>query len=260
MVLSIQSLRAEEAPIKLDAKIEFVRVYNGQTRVDLHVFEKDHPKLHTEDVLCNLFLTEVSKGGMMGSLITDKQGNSSYVMVNKFTAADDSIDKYLFIARIVNDKRFVPTNIYREFKKSHLSVDFLSENDHFYVKGQFNELLPDSSLTPIADATVSILIKQGDEYQLMDKRTYTTDGKGAFNIAFKGDWVGDEGGHIDLMVKVVHQDYGTSEYLQTMDWGLSPSEAQIHKKGNQRRNLTILILAIGLISFYMLIKNKKRSA
>jgi len=252
-LLLAQKAEIEHSPIELDADIEFVKVYNGQTRVDVHIFEKGDPTKPVEDVLCNLFLSHVSKGGMMGSLITDKDGFCSFVMVNKYEVAKDTIDYYYFICRIQNDVRFKPVNIYQKFYKA--DADILFQRDKKTgdkrITGVLTGLDEQKSSVSIPQAEVNFFAKTREGTAKINKHSIKTDEEGKFSYLFDSHFQKNDLGQLDLMVSLKHPEYGTVEYWEITDWGVGEEEIQNYKDKAHVRNRLIAI-GIGVIILLMI--------
>lgn len=93
-------------PIELKVDMNFVPFSDTQNFMDVQV-KYNHDMLPASGVLCNLYLSEISREGMMGSGISDAEGKLRFPLVNKFDSAASTLSEYVFITRIANDDRFI---------------------------------------------------------------------------------------------------------------------------------------------------------
>ncbi len=114
-------LNAQDKAAEIDVTLDFIEYSDSQSFVDVRVVysNSSHP---ATGVLCNLYLTEISREGMMGSGITNSNGIIRFPLVNKFKNAAPQLSEYTFINRIANDPRFVSRDDTASFKPNHITV------------------------------------------------------------------------------------------------------------------------------------------
>jgi hypothetical protein len=189
------------------------------------------------DVLCNIYLTEISRGGMMGSLMTDEKGKAQFPLVNKYRWAKDTIEEFLFICRIANDDRFVSLDDTALFRKANVEFEQVEEPGHRGILVRATELGEDEKSIPLNGLVVQQLIYRDDAFEDMEGKTELIQNNGQAFIGLNEDMEGDSNGFVSLKTQILSPSYGLFEKEFTVDWG-SISVSQ------ERSALGLVLLAV----------------
>lgn len=188
-----------------------------------------HAKLSTKEgkkwvpakkVLVNLFLNEVSRYGMQGSLASDEKGMCIFPLVNKFYHVKDSCPSYNFIARVREDALFNDADAEIAIKESNMTMQLEESDGVKTAKIVFKGLDDKNQLVAMKDAEVRFYIKRTYSLLPLSDANISTDENGEASIEVPAGIAGDEKGNIQIIARLEdNETYGMVMASTTKTWG-----------------------------------------
>lgn len=224
-------------------------MYSDSVRtLDVQVFELTEEGLSPRnDVLCNLYLSEISREGMMGSMITDQEGKAVFPLVNKFRAADDTISEYQFIIRIANDERFVSIDDTSVFEKAKLEVDYFEDDLNLRITSKFHAIRENVNYEAVKGLVVKHFVKVNEELTVLNGNGTLTDNEGVTFFDLHLEQLKEFPDFSEIVTKVVSPMYGTFEKSYKPEgWGEAALDTKTIK-GSWDFLRTLPIFAIMLV-------------
>ena len=246
-------------PLPLDAQITFVEVYNGQSRVEAIIHRKDSVEHVIPDVLCNLYLNEVSRHGMQGSVISDEDGKLIFPLDSKFNVSRQAYSTYHLMLRIDNDERFVPAIIQHDVQRSNLKVDFDQRGEEKQIIVHFEGMNSDWVSEDVEGALVTFNYRDSTGYTPLKPENNYTNAEG--KVIFELDELvpGNAQGEVEFLVQVQHPKYDRSEYIQVTKWGADPKTVQNQQQRKHLQNRVLAVLVIlGIVAWIGIRLYRKR--
>lgn len=238
------TLNAQEVsePIPLKVSLDFIQNYTDSSfKVIATVYKvENNARVAVPDVLCNLHLTEVSKGGMMGSNITDKDGKVEFPLVGKFKKAKDTIPHYAFILKIANDERFVDINDTSIFYKSEFNAKLISDSTYYRLISNYTGKVSNRFTD---DFEIEISTPAGENARRILKKA-----KAKMNLetstSFK--WTSKPGD--TLFVSATNPNFGTHQLYFIADKEVEAKSPMF---------LKVVLVLVGLLALYFIFRNKR---
>ena len=169
----------------------------------------------------NIYFNEAEAANLLGTIVTDVDGNGRIGLPVSFKNVWDSLDEFKFIALVDSSKGQEPLSADITIKKAILIVDTTSVDGARTVIGELKEKSGDAWV-PVKDVDMSLSVKRMlGNLSVGDEATYTSDSTGASSAEFKRDSIpGDQKGNIILVAQVDDNDtYGNLVAEKTVDWG-----------------------------------------
>lgn len=244
------NVQGQDNKAQLSVDMTYHRYSDSVRTLDLQVFELTEDGLSPRnDVLCNLYLTEISREGMMGSLITDQQGKAVFPLVNKFRAANDTISEYQFIIRIANDERFVSIDDTSVFQKAEMEVEYFENDLNLSITSKFNAIRDNENYEAVKGLVVKHFVKINEELTVLNGNGTLTDNEGVAIFDLNSEQLEEYPGFTEIVTKVESPMYGTFEKSYKPErWGEAALEAKANMGSwNFLRTLPIFAIMLVLI-------------
>lgn len=173
-----------------------------------------------QGVIVNLFLNEESKLGMMGNIISDPEGAGKYILPDKFRMAWDSLEKFTFTARILNDNNVNDIRKVITIKKCRLEIDTREEDSVRTLSVSFKEK-QGKEWVGVFELELKPFVKRTFGRLPIGEDTLVTNEDGFAEVEFSSQIPGDEYGNLTLgWLLEDHDDYGNIKYTKSVAWGL----------------------------------------
>ncbi|NQV53360.1 MAG: hypothetical protein HQ500_09265 [Flavobacteriales bacterium] len=230
LALSFPGLTQDDDQEKLAPRVSlnYVQLGNDSHVVKLKAFVRNgRERLPAVKMLVNLYMNEISKGGMMGSLATDAEGMCVFPLVNKFELARDTVDSFHFIARVINDPRY--EDLTKEIFIDKALLEFEQFNADSVLSFDVRLSIPgDSERVGIAQEAIQVFVKRMYSLLPIGGDYLMTDEDGRLHVEFPQGIPGDEEGNVTLVIRVNdHSDFGTLEAHKIIDWGIPVSSLDV---------------------------------
>lgn len=171
-------------------------------------------------VLMNLFLNEVSRYGMQGSLASDEKGICRFPLVNKFYHVKDSCQSYNFIARVREDMNFNDADAEIAIKESKMSMTCETADGVKTAKIHFEGLDESNKMVPMKDVELRFYIQRTYSLLPLSEANVSTDENGDASIEVPEGIAGDEKGNITIIARLEdNETYGMVMAQQQQAWG-----------------------------------------
>lgn len=254
IIIASHDIGKSTGRLKVKIQLNYFKNPDDTRKVIVTVKRKEDKKIiYVDGVIINLYLNEISRKGMMGSLITGEDGKAVFLLVNKFEAAKDTLKTYTFIVRLNNDENYEDKDVSITIKEAKLELSFIEEDSIKYIKAFVNEIDTNGSAIPVEDIEVHFYVQRmfsllpiGGDY------TYT-DENGEVKIEFPNDLPGDTTGNLNIIVKVEDdENFGNMEVRETRDWGVPVA---INERLNERKlwasranaPLSLIVISVSII-------------
>lgn len=207
-----------------------------------------------ENVIINLYLNEISKAGMLGSVSSDEDGLATFKLVNKFYAAKDTINEFIFKARVLQDPLYEDLEeeiIIQEGKI--LLIPFIKDSSK-YLKTTVLKINDSAKFVPYEDADIRFFVQRDFGLLPLSDRNFSTDENGEVIIEFPFEIPGDQSGNIKILTRLEeNEEFGLLSFILENQWGV-PAE-KIKAENDRalwasRSNAPIwLVVTVNLILF-----------
>ncbi len=182
-----------------------------------------------ENVKVNFYREMMDEGNLLGSAVTDEQGNA--ILVLHQNAHTDSSMLATYIAAIENSDRFRDKEDEIYIKKAFMKMELEEEDSvkwaHIFVGSPDEET---GEILPAPDVEITILIKRLLGTLPISEDVEYTDEEGYVHIEFPSDFPGDKNGNLILIAQVNdHEEYGNLEIRKTIAWGIPVSFDPIYE-------------------------------
>ena len=165
-----------------------------------------------------IFLDKDSTGNLIGSIVTNDQGEASTYIPPTLKAKWGKLVKHTFVASFDGNKKFDAGTGDLTVGKAKIVMDVTADKK---ITATVFEM-KDTAWTPVKGVDVKIGVRrEGADLPVNETPTFTTDSTGQASADFKRDSIpGDAKGNIILVAKVEDNDqFGNLSIEKSVPWG-----------------------------------------
>lgn len=231
-------------------ELQYFREY-GQSKVKIKATtEVDEDEVPVENLVVNIYLNEISKLRMMGSIMTNQDGEGTVIMGKRFENVKDSFEEYTFIASAGSDPRFELSQGELSVGNATLALHMATTDSGKYLTARLYQKV-NGVETPIAGQDLQFFTKRffsrlPVEFEEGITPDLATNEEGTVTIKFPDDIPGDTAGNLVPLVLLEEADpYGTLLTAETANWGVPlkiDHAAEIRALWSSRENTPIWLL------------------
>lgn len=216
--------QVEKIPARMS--LRYFKKADGSESVKVSVWYKEGKKnIPVERAVVNLYLDEVSREGMMTNVITNEDGEGVFLLTDRFYKRAEGKYEYTFIARMMSEELYEPTEEEITVKKCEIVLTVSDEDSSITVV--LNQVAGKDSIIPVPDAEVKIGIKRSFSV-LPIGDPITTDEDGSGTVTCPGNVPGDSLGNLVIVAKIEdHDEFGNYEVQKPVTWGVPAKQAAI---------------------------------
>lgn len=253
--ITVKAEGEEESEVKTEKPtVNFELQYfreDGQSKVKIkasaEIKDEEQP---VENLVVNIYLNQISRLRMMGSIVTNADGEGTVIMGKRFENVKDSFEEYNFIASAGSDPRFELSQGELKVGNATLALNVATTDSGKYMIAKLFQKV-NGIETPIPEQELHFYAKRFFSLLPVDNEgetppNLTTDENGTVTIKFPDDIPGDTKGNLVAVVRLEDADpYANLMTTQTVKWGIPlkiDHEAEARALWATRENTPIWLL------------------
>jgi hypothetical protein len=200
-----------------------------------------------KDVIVNLYLGEISREGMLGSVATDNKGIATFPLVNKFVSAKDTLTHFTFIGRVVEDPYYEDTEEELEIAESKIEISSFIEDSVMYLKAKVVKGDETGEFIPVEDADLKFYVKRDYGFLPLTESNLSTDEDGEVILEFPFIIPGNSDGELTFVARLEdNEDLGMVESYLIEQWGTPTIITHTHQRAlwASRMNAPIWVILV----------------
>ena len=208
----------QKAPVRI-----YLEHYKNPERHQLKLTvlaRKEKRYLPANAVKVDLYKTVIDSGNFLGSAITDADGKATYTLTQEQFQWANSVREVDYYAVVSESETLMGAKKKLNIKDVQLDVTFFIEDSVKYVKAKVYEIDSAGNIIPKKRVKVQFLVQRplnplniGDNYS-------STDENGIVSTEFPDDLPGDKDGHLNIIVRIIDDDYGMVDSSTIKQWGI----------------------------------------
>lgn len=182
----------------------------------------DRKFLPVANISVAIYLDQASDAGLMGTILTDKDGKGMVTFPVRLQKIWDSVSSFHLIATTATNKQYESVTAESDITKTKISIDTTWADGVRSVVVNI-KAKKGKDWVSAGEVETKVIIKRSvGNLSVGDDENYTTDSSGTVTAEFKKTAIpGDEKGNLTLVAKTdENEKYGSITVEKTLPWGL----------------------------------------
>jgi hypothetical protein len=241
---------------KKDATIELKYMNsNEQKSVQVRVFRKEKKEfIAISDKKIKLFYNSEGDQNLIGSLITDEDGNGNFKLEKKFqelTSASGT-SKFTILGTLEENPEVQADPAELPVEDAVLKLSLYDEDSVHKMKATFFAVNEDKTLRPVPDVEIHFYAKREFGLLPVTESPVSTDSSGEAIADFPNTIKGDADGNLSVVIQVEENEaYGNLQTSNVVKWGVAVEIVHQNSRllWSSRNNApwSLVIIANGII-------------